>query len=643
MASVLALGAGILQFAPAQTVSAEPVSKAISGTCTGADAATNGLLAALGGTSLAVAFKVTGDVPKSLQPGQDDATASFTWAVALDAGLVTKATAAGLKQMTIKNAKLDISVSGPTSTTAIPGRPGPAVLNLVSGTPATLTQGPFTAPLAGIGESGVVNFKTSTVSFTIAVALAGKALDLNIACSAAALVASSPVTVAGAPVIGQPIEARGTAGSAVPVDVFASVTPGRTPVLPSSLRVIDGPAKVVDGKLVVTAGKAGSVTSATFEVCGEPFKVSEAEPGVSEVQRIELDTNIDGFKRAIAFSLTSEGEGDTPEETKPIWAAEIGFFGFLGGLQLGDTFPADWTNQVNNYAFGTGYLAPSAARIQQALELLPSIGTGNVTVVKVATPRPTYDISFTGALAEKDRPEIKVGKYLSVLPQETLESLIALAGAAGGAASAGPTTTIPDGLTAQQYIDRLVQEAGDFIAAGDFNTAGDKFAQAIQLSLTNALANIDVQETVKSITELFPSKPVISTTTPGAEPIAATFQDLCSQGSATVVVAAAPTPTTTTVPGGPTTTVPGGPTTTVAGGPGTTAPVTPTTAPGAAVLAEQSTRTPAQVNSPAAPTGPTSLAVTGNNSSVLLLLASVLLIIAGIVLGDRSRFQASRR
>ncbi|MFM7062424.1 MAG: hypothetical protein ACKO04_02860 [Actinomycetes bacterium] len=605
------LAAAVLQFGGGTPVAgADPVSKTIAGTCTGADAATNGLLAALGGTSLSVNFVVSGDVPKSLIPGQTGATATFNWGVSLDQALVNKAVATGLTQMTIRNAKLDVGVSGPTSTTAVLGRPGDSVLNLALNTPATLNQGPFSAPLNDIGDSGVVNFKTLGVTFTISVALAGRALDLNIACATPALVASSPIKVAGAPEIVQPIEAKAAASAETPIDVLGQfVKPGRTPIVPSSLRVVDGPAKVVDGQLVVTAGAEGTTTSATFEVCGQPFKVADAVPGVSEVQQLTLDTNLDGFKRGIAFTLTS-GE----EETVPVWSAEPNLLGFFSGIVTSGPIPANWPDVVNNYALGTQYVAPSAATIQSALEALPSIGAGNVKVTKTSPTRPEYQIEYIGTKAEKDMPELKYGKFASVLPQETLEGLIGLAGSLGGS-SGGPTTTLPDGLTAQQYIDRLVAEAGDLVAAGDFNTAGDKLAEAIRLSFTNALANINVQEVVGSLTAIFPSKPQVATSTPGTEPIAEQFQDLCAQGAAAVTVDA-PVPPTTVAP--------------------------PAPAPGPAVQGITATQGPAKVQGrTATSTGSSSLAVTGS-SPVGLLVAAALLLLGGLVLGDLSRWSRRR-
>ena len=608
-AAAFLVAAAVVQFGVGgSSAGADPVSKNIAGTCTGADAATNGLLAALGGTSLAVNFVVSGDVPKSLTPAQTGASATFSWSVSLDQALVNKAVATGLTQMTIRNAKLDVAVTGPTSTTAVQGRPGDSVLRLTAGQPATLAQGPFSAPLNDIGDSGVVNFKTSTVSFTISVALAGKALDLNIACATPALVASSPIKVAGAPEIAQPIEAKAAANAETPIDVLGQfVKAGRTPLVPSTLRVVDGPAKVVDGKVVVTAGAAGTTTSATFEVCGEPFKVADAVPGVSEVQHLSLDTNIDGFKRGIAFTLKS---GD--EETAAIWSAEPSFLGVLAGVRTSGPIPANWAEQANNYALWTQYLAPSAATVQSALEGLPSIGAGNVRVTKTSPTRPEYDIEFIGAAAEKDVPELKYGQFASILPQETLENLIGLAGALGGSSSS--TTTIPGGLTPQQYADRLVAEAGDLLAAGDVNGAGDKLAEAIRVSFSSALANIDVQEVVGSLTAIFPSKPAVTTLTPGTEPIAEQFQDLCAQGAVAVTVDA-PAPSTTVAP--------------------------PATAPAPQVQGIQATQGATGAKASTTSSGPSSLAYTGSSPAGLLA-AAVLLLVGGLVLGDVSRWTRRR-
>ena len=558
VAVAMLMTAGVLEFGlgGGNPVGAAPVSKSVSGTCTGADAASLGLLNTLGGSSLAVDFKIDGDVPKTLDPGQTGATASFTWSVTLDQALVNKAAGFGVKNLAITKTKLNIAVNGPTSTKVVAGSPTDASLALSPNVPAILTRGPFTAPLENVGDSGVINYTISNISFTIGVALAGTAIDVNIVCSAPGLVASSPVKVPGAPEVTQPIEVKGSAGAAVPIDVVGKYTKaGRTALIPGSLRSISGPASVKDGKLVVTAGGAGSATSATFEICGEPIKIADQQAGTNEVQRLTLDPNVDTLKKGIGFSLKV---GDN--ETAPIWTAELGFFGFLGGLQLGTSFPTNWAEVANNYATGTQYLAPSAGTIQAALAALPGIGAGNVVVTKVAgVNRPTYDLAFQGALAEKDVPEIKIGRYLSVFPQENLDALIALAGSLGAGAASGTgtgtessttTTTIPAGLTIDQYIERLRAEVGDLLAAGDINAAGDKLAQVLQISLTNSLANINVQEVIASINNLFPEKPKVETTTAGAEPIAAQFQDLCAQASATVVVDAAK-PVVTTPPQAP--------------------------------------------------------------------------------------------
>ncbi|MFM7063884.1 MAG: hypothetical protein ACKO04_10405 [Actinomycetes bacterium] len=550
VAMALLMTVGVMEFGlgGSNPVAAAPISKSVSGTCTGADAATLGLLNTLGGASLAVDFRVDGDVPKSLDPGQKGASASFSWSVTLDQALVNKAAGFGVKDLGITKTKLNIAVSGPTSTKAVSGSPADASLALSPGVPAVLSRGPFSAPLENVGDSGVINYTVGGISFTIGVALAGRAIDLNIVCSAPALIASTPIKVPGAPDIVQPIEVRGAAGVGVPIDIVGVYTKaGRTPLVPSSLRVVSGPATVQNGRLVVTGGAAGSATSATFEICGQPVQIADQQAGGNEVQRLTLDPNVDTFKKGVGFSLKV---GDS--ETTPIWTAELGLLGFLGGLQLGTTFPTNWTDVANNYGTGTQYLAPAAATIQSALEELPGIGKGNVKVTKVQqVNRPTYELAFQGALAEKDVPEVKIGRYLSVFPQENLDALIAVAGSlgssGGGEGGATTTTVVPEGLTTEEYLAQLQAEIGELIAAGDFNNAGDKLSLLVRLSLSNALANINVQETIASLNNLFPEKPKVETTTPGTEPVPAQFQDLCAQGSATVVVAAvtpavAPTP-----------------------------------------------------------------------------------------------------
>lgn len=519
---------GVLEFVSPGGADAAPVSKSLVGTCTGADAATNTLLGALGGNTLAVGFTVNADVPKTLNPGQSGVPISFQWNISLDVGLVNKAVGAGLTSLRIRNTTVDTAVSGPTSTTAVPGRPGEQTVTLAANTPAVVTQGPFTGTLDNVGQSGVVTYKTGAISFTITVSIGGER-NLNIACNAPGLIASTPIKVPGSPDIVQPIEIPAAAGANVAVDVLGQyVTAGRTPLVPSSLKVIDGPGSIQNGQLVVTAGGAPSANSVTFEVCGVPVKVADAVAGTSEVQHLSLDKSGDLLKKSIGFTIKF---GD--QETRPIWTATPNVLGtgIFGGGPLAGGLPTtkmtNWVDQAAGFALWTDPVQPPAATIQTALEALAAIGAGNVVVSQTSAGE--YDVAFRGALAQKNVPAVSVGDFYSNLPQENLDAIIKAASALS-AGSAGPTTTttIPAGLTPNDYILQL-------ILSGRTDEAGNVLSGQI-------LGGIDVTATLATITGLFPSKPAVTTPTDGVDPVVEQFQDLCSQGSVTVAVAAPPVP-----------------------------------------------------------------------------------------------------
>jgi hypothetical protein len=186
---------------------------------------------------------------------------------------------------------------------------------------------------------------------------------------------------------------------------------------------------------------------------------------------------------------------------------------------------ANWQGLAGNYALWTDPAEPTAASIQAALEALPNIGAGNVKVTRTAGRE--YDITFQGTLAEKDVPAIATGAYYSNLPQESLDDIIKAASALS-AGTGGPTTTttLPPGLSANDYILQLILQ-------GNIDEAGKVLSGQL-------LGNIDVTATLAAITGLFPAKPNLTTSTAGVDPVPEQFQDLCSQGSVTVTVAAPP-------------------------------------------------------------------------------------------------------
>lgn len=548
---------------------AVPVTKTLTGTCSGSDDASAGLLAAFGG-SLTVPFQVTSDVPPTLQPEESGSPISFTWTVTLDTKVVD--TVVGIDPtLDVSNLVLDMGVSGPTATTEVQGRPGPIQLALAAGQPASLQQGPFTGTLEDVGKGGVIRYTPKSVSFTIGLDLNGQRRDINVACAAAGVAATTTVKIPGSPDIVQPIALDAQPGETVVVDVLGQyVTAGTDlegnvlPVDPTTLKVVDGPATITNGQLAITAGGPGTTTSAVFEVC------SGVLPGVNETQRLVIDPSNHAMRRSVGFSLTY-GE----EETDTIWLArKWKEFPEEGGSLLGNLFnaifvglldeyrddldtngdgtadypetyptPGNWRDESFAYFF-TDRFEPTPELIQDALEALPGIGEGGVEVTAVDGEPFSFDITFVGPNAETDVDPIAVGRYHSILPRETLELILAQAQALldDGDDDGGPT--IPDGLTLQEYADQLRDELNAAVAIGDFTTAQAKLTELVGILPDLLISNIDVDGIINFITGLFPAPPTVTTTVAGEEPT-----PICSQG--VVDVNAAAVAAAVLEPGGP--------------------------------------------------------------------------------------------
>lgn len=524
---------------------ADPVTKTLTGSCGGADDASTALLNALGG-NLTVPFEVTADVPPTLEPEQSGSPISFTWKVSLSTDVVDKAVVVD-PVLTVSNLVLDMGVSGPTATTVVQGRPGPLDVALTAGQPAEIVQGPFSGTLEEVGKGGLIRYSPSAISFTISVDLSGQARDINVVCAASGTVATTSIKIPGSPEIVQPIALSAQPGETLSVDVLGQyVTNGidddgkELPVDPSSLKVIDGPATVAGGQVQITAGGPGSTTSATFEVCAGTL------PGIDEVQRITIDPSNDAMRRSVGFSLTY---GDA--ETAPVWLARkwkefpeeggslIGnlfnaiFVGLLSEHQdIGGTYPetyplpVDWRAESFAYFF-TDRFEPTPELIDAALETLPGIGAGGVEVTGVEGEPFTFDITFVGANGQQDVESIGLGDYYSILPRETLTFILEQAQGllGGGGEGEEPTTTLPEGMTLQQYADQLRDELNAAVLAGDLTLAGEKLNALVAILPDLLISNIDVDAVIAFITGLFPSPPTLVTTVSGEEPT-----PICSQG-----------------------------------------------------------------------------------------------------------------
>ncbi len=496
---------------------AVPQTKQLVGTCGGADDASRALLAAFGG-SLSVPFTVTSDVPATLDPEAPDQPISFTWGVTLAAS-VTSQVAAIDPSLTIKDMVLDMSITGPTSTTEVQGRPPTQELAVQAGVPATLTQGPFTGTLTDIGKGGIIKYSPKSIGFTISIDIAGAPKEVKVSCAAPGTVATTQIKIPGSPDITQPISLSGTANTPLLVDVLGQyVKPGKDengvemPVKPETLKVIDGPGEVVNGQVQVTPGAAGTTSSVTFEVCSGEL------PGTNEVQQLTLDTSGNALRKGVAFTLAF-GDQTT---------------GAIDELQAPFTFTPtnNWKAHANEYVF-TPFQLPSPADVQNALERLPNIGAGGVSVTK-GDHAGVYNIEFTNQNGQKDVDGLALGHYYSVFPQEVLTDILTAAQALLNAPKDpnATTTTFPNNVTLDQYVAQLEAKLQSSLANNDYLGWINTFQVLVPLKLQQGLANIDVNAAIAALTGLFSAPPTLTTTTAGDAPIG-----ICSQGIIDVNVA----------------------------------------------------------------------------------------------------------
>lgn len=501
IAVATALIATVFAIASGSPTSAAPQTKTLTGSCVGADEASKALLAALGGGALSLPFDITSDVPAQLEPEAPDQPVAFTWSVTISPEMTSKVAAID-PLLSIKDMVLDIGVSGPTATTEVQGRPAPVEVGVTAGQPATVAMGPFNGTLTEIGKGGIIKYSAKAIALTISIDMPTGVTEVKVACSAPGTVAITSIKIPGSPDIVQPIALEGTANSSVSVDVLGKyVTPGtdeegvQRPVDPTSLKVVEGPGQVVDGQVVVTTGEAGTTSSVTFEVCAGTL------PGTNEVQTLMLSELDEPLRRSSGFTIKN---GD--EETAPIWFLEQQWQDANPGMLAK---PTNWPEQFLGYFF-TPFAMPTPAKIQAALEALPSIGEGGVEVTAPEDSDPEdgmkpYLIEFVGANAEKDVPSLAIGGYYSILPQEFLAAIIDLA-----------TSLMP----------------GEEVPEGELPGGG---------ILDGILENIDVNGLIAKITSIFTPPPVASTLVSGEAPIG-----ICSQG---VIDVAVPAPTTATVAG----------------------------------------------------------------------------------------------
>ncbi len=533
--------------------SAAPVSAEVPAMCAGADKdslATLALAKALIGSDK-VAVKLLanskGSIPANAGIG-DEINAAFDWKGTLDQNLIDKA--ADLKlALKITKVKTEMLVKGPSDQDRFTATGPDANVSAVKGAPAVLSLGSIGGPITTTG-GGIITYRVGLVTLTASLSLSGQNFVINMKCATVGsnLIAKTTVKDPDAPTFTPDVvKLKANAGETVTVDLLDGVIqPGKTPLIPDSLKIAENPgagsASISGGVFSFTAPSTPGTYSTTVEICGEP-KADSGIPGVDEVQKIQLGTNWSGdgilAPRPVAFTLKF-GE----QETKLIWTARQ-LLGFPLPLADGSPTPDNWApanapGLINTYALQTTYQPPTAAGVQAALEALPGIGAGNVAVtdLKENEGNPNlvtgFAVTYTGELAQQDVPELSLGQWYTVPPQELLDSIgEAVAGIAGGMGGDDDAPPGPmDGMTPEQADAYIGNKLVASITGGPAVTDAEWDAW-VKIRIINPIMD-QVPAIIAWITSLFPEKLITSTLTAGEVPTPP--QDLCAQGIIDVTV-----------------------------------------------------------------------------------------------------------
>jgi hypothetical protein len=569
--SLLAFG---LVTAATGSSSAAPISAQIAATCRGANAKSNAsldLAAVITGTNtVAVSLKATAaDIPESAAIGES-VDSTFNWSATLAQSLIDAA--ATLKtDVTISNIKSQMLVKGPSSVPTFDSSAPQITLTPVAGTASELSLGSIGGPITTTG-GGILTYRVASVSLTASlIAIGDEPTEIDLICTpdGSNLLAKTSVKDPDAPTFTpEIIPLATTAGGVATVDLLGGnppiITEGKTPLLPESLKIVEfpaaGDATINDGVFSFTAPADAGTYSTTVEICGAP-KTTSGEAGVSEVQNLQLGANWtpvgtggglpilgQAFNpRPVAFSLKV-----AEKETKLIWVSENVLAPALFPVPLGGRVPTpeNWAPEgsaglVNQYATETRYTGVSAAKVQSALEALPTIGAGNVIVTDLKNDPARESlitdlrVEFVGSLAESDVPDIKLGQWYSVPPQETLSrintTLNGLLGSLGGDTTAPPAPPGPlDDLTgpeADKYIgDKILASIG-----GGPGVTPEEWSAWIDIRIVQPVTDA-APAILAFLNGLFPKLINSTTVTQGEAP--ASPQRLCSQGIIDVTVTA---------------------------------------------------------------------------------------------------------
>ena len=205
----------------------------------------------------------------------------------------------------------------------------------------------------------------------------------------------------------------------------------------------------------------------------------------AEKQRLTIDPSAALLRKTVALTLGFDGA-----MTHPIDAL---------GFPFTFTPYDDWTAGANNYIFTIPEL-PTPADIDAALEALPGIGPGGVTVVPATRldggPAPgEYDITFP-----RPEPLISVPDCWTVLPLALLEGSLAELDD-----PSAPQVTLPPGLEgADAYVGQLIDQIDIARFSNDYRSLLRLIPELVRASRLQSPP--DRAATIDAARSLFPER-----------------------------------------------------------------------------------------------------------------------------------------
>ena len=493
------------------TVSCDGVAGDTAGSVGGAAKSSKdlvGLLATVthspGGPSLDVT--VDSNTPDKVKKGSGSFDATFNYSIALPTALVD-AVKNTLKKNTIELTDLTVSVdySG-AQTGTLSTHIDTKSLDFTGGNPPTVIAVAGKVPT---DASGRIFYRPGLFKISVKVdaEIPGTATigTLQLACSAQGLLGSTNVQVPGAPntpaVIDVPVIGGKTAS--VNLQGRSDITPDdNNPIQWDSLAIVNNPngASLSGGVLTQPTTAAGGFLTSDVQVCA-PARTIPGTTGVNDVQ---------------SLTFTSDSYAGITLNSHPT-TMKLKFKGVeSAAISLATPF-------LGNDALGT-FTAPTAARLQSALEGISTIGAGNVSVTGTGVSTNPYRITFIGALAHSSQPRIEVTGWATT-PFDFAGYSAISAAITAATAPAAPSTGPPDPAATDKTFTELVAQLTAGTITPDVFSA--KAGNAIKNSI---IGGIDKGAALKLVSDLYPQPALVAEPTVGEAPIPdASTGPLCSQ------------------------------------------------------------------------------------------------------------------